>query len=64
MDITNILPVIGTIAGMFIGIPQIMKTIKLKSVKDVSATTFLLIVVTATCFLIRMIVLKEYVLIF
>lgn len=64
MDITNIFPVIGTIVGMFIGIPQIMKTIKLKSVEDVSATTFVLIVVTAACFLVRMIVLKEYVFIF
>ena len=59
MDITQAMSWIGTVIGLIIGIPQIIKTIKTKSAKDVSAITFALILLTCLCFLTRAIAIKE-----
>lgn len=60
MEITQWIVWIGFVSGLFIGIPQIIKTIKTRNVEGVSAITFLLIEVTALCFLVRAIAIREY----
>lgn len=60
MDITKWIVWVGFVSGLFIGIPQIIKTIKTKDVGGVSALTFMLIEVTASCFLVRAIAIREY----
>ncbi|MBN1347833.1 hypothetical protein JXJ21_00335 [candidate division KSB1 bacterium] len=59
MELTQIVSWIGFTSGLFIGIPQIMKTVKKKSVRDVSALTFLLVELTSVCLLIRAIAIEE-----
>jgi uncharacterized protein with PQ loop repeat len=64
MELTQILSWIGTATGMFTSIPQLVKTIRTKKVEGLSATTFILIVVTCSCLLIRAIAIKEMAFIF
>lgn len=59
MELTQLMSWIGSLTGMLIGIPQIAKTIKMKSARDVSAITFLLILITCSCLLVRAIAIKE-----
>ncbi len=59
MEFTEILSWMGFVLGMFIAIPQIIKTIKMKSARDISAITFVVILATSTCMLIRAIAIKE-----
>jgi uncharacterized protein with PQ loop repeat len=64
MELSQALSWIGFVTGMFTSIPQLAKTVRTQKVGDLSATTFILIVVTCSCMLARMIVIKEYALIF
>lgn len=59
MELSQVLSWIGTATGMFIGIPQIVKTIKIKRADDLSPTTFILILFTCSCLLVRAITIKE-----
>ena len=59
MEFTQALSWIGFVLGMFIAIPQIVKTIQMKSARDISAITFVVILATSTCMLIRAIAIKE-----
>lgn len=59
MDITQVVSLIGFTTGLFISIPQIIKTLKTRNVKGVSALTFVLIEITALCFLVRAITIQE-----
>lgn len=59
MDLTELMSWIGFTLGMFIGLPQIVKTIRMKSARDISALTFVIILATSTCMLIRAIAIKE-----
>lgn len=59
MDLSQALSWIGFITGMFIGIPQIVKTIRARSARDVSTATFVLIVVTSGCLLARSVAIRE-----
>ena len=59
MELSQLLSWIGVVTGALIGIPQLIKTIRTKSVQDVSVTTFLLVLVTSVCMLIRAMVIKE-----
>ena len=59
MHFTQILSWIGFVLGMFIAIPQIIKTMQMKSARDISAITFVVILATSTCMLIRAIAIKE-----
>jgi len=59
MHFTQILSWIGFVLGIFIAIPQIIKTIQMKSARDISAITFVVILATSTCMLIRAIAIKE-----
>ena len=63
MELSQPLSWIGTGTGMLIGIPQLVKTIQTKQAGD-SATTFVLILVTCSLFLTRMIVIHETAMIF
>ncbi len=60
METTQILSWLGFVSGMMIGIPQIIKTLKTQSAKDVSSATFVLIIFTCTCLLSRAIAIQEY----
>jgi uncharacterized protein with PQ loop repeat len=64
MELSQILSWIGTATGMFTSVPQLVKTVRTKKVGDLSPTTFILIVVTCSCLLARMIVIKETAFIF
>jgi uncharacterized protein with PQ loop repeat len=59
MDLSQVMSWIGFIVGMFIGIPQLVKTVKTKRVCDLSAMTFVLILITCSCLLVRAITIKE-----
>ena len=64
MELSQILSWVGTTTGMLIGIPQLVKTIKTKKAGDLSATTFILILVTCACLLVRAIAIREMAFIF
>ena len=64
MELSQILSWVGTGTGMFIGIPQIVKTVRTRKVSDLSPTMFILILITCSCFLIRAIVIRELAFIF
>ena len=59
MELSQILSWVGTITGMLIGIPQLVKTLKTKKASDLSAMTFLLILITCSCLLVRAIAIQE-----
>lgn len=63
MEITRLLSWIGFCSGLLISIPQVVKTLKTKNASGVSALTFILIEITALCFLIRALALRELALI-
>lgn len=64
MELSQILSWVGTTTGMLIGVPQLVKTIRTKKAGDLSATTFILILVTCSCLLVRAIAIKELAFIF
>ena len=64
MELSQVLSWVGTSTGILIGIPQLVKTVKTKKVGDLSATMFILILITCFCFLIRTIVIREMAFIF
>jgi uncharacterized protein with PQ loop repeat len=59
MELSKVMSWIGFVMGMLIGIPQIVKTIKIKSARDLSATTFVLILITCSCMLVRAVAIRE-----
>ena len=59
MELTVAMSWIGFVTGILIGIPQIVKTIRRKSARDVSSITFLLLLITCSCLLVRAIAIKE-----
>lgn len=59
MELSQILSWVGTTTGMLIGIPQLLKTVRTKKAGDLSATTFILILVTCSCLLVRAIAIRE-----
>lgn len=59
MELSQILGWTGTVIGTFVGIPQLVKTIRTKKTGDLSAMTFVLIVVTCSCLLARAIAIRE-----
>jgi uncharacterized protein with PQ loop repeat len=64
MELSQILSWVGTVTGMLIGIPQLVKTIRTRKTGDLSATTFILILVTSSCLLARAIAIRELAFIF
>jgi len=64
MEVSQILGWLGTVFGTFIGIPQLVKTIRTKKTGDLSAATFILIVLTCCCLLARAIAIREAAFIF
>ena len=59
MELSQVLSWIGFVTGLSIGIPQLVKTIRTKSAGDLSAVTFVLILVTCFCLLIRAVAIRE-----
>lgn len=59
MELSQILSWVGTTTGVLIGIPQLLKTVRTKKAGDLSATTFILILVTCSCLLVRAIAIRE-----
>jgi uncharacterized protein with PQ loop repeat len=59
MDLSQVLSWMGFVVGMFIGLPQIVKTLRTKSAGDLSAMTFVLVLITCTCLLARAVTIKE-----
>ena len=64
MELSQLLSWIGTTTGMFIGLPQLVKTVRTKKAGDLSPTTFILILITCWCLLVRAIAIKEMAFIF
>lgn len=59
MELSQVLSWIGTGTGMLIGLPQLVKTVRTKKAGDLSATTYLLILITCSCLLVRAITIQE-----
>jgi len=59
VDLSQVMSWIGFVTGTLIGIPQLIKTIKTRSAGDLSAATFLLILVTCSCLLVRAVAIRE-----
>lgn len=57
--ITEIIGWIGVALGILVSVPQLMKSIKEKSVKGVSLQAYQLLFLTVLCYLIRAIAIKE-----
>jgi len=58
--IASIVSVIGTCCGLFSRVPQVYKTYKSKSAKDLSSQTMLINITANSCFLFYSIVHKQY----
>lgn len=58
--IANIVSIIGTCCGLFSRVPQVYKTYKSKSAKDLSSQTMLINITANSCFLFYSIVHKQY----
>ena len=59
MDLSKALSWLGFVIGIFIGIPQLVKTARTKKAGDLSATTFILSLINCSCLLVRASVIKE-----
>ena len=58
--IANIVSIIGTCCGLFSRVPQVYKTYKSKSAKDLSNQTMLINITANSCFLFYSIVHRQY----
>ena len=59
-DIANGVSVIGTCFGLFSRVPQVIKTYRSKSAKDLSSQTMAINIVANCCFLFYSIVYEQY----
>jgi len=64
MELSQVLSWVGTGTGMLISLPQLVKTVRTKKSNDLSATTFILILITCSCLLVRAIAIQEMAFIF
>lgn len=58
--ISNIVSMVGTTCGLFSRVPQVIKTYKSRSAKDLSSQTIILNIFANSCFLFYMIVNEQY----
>ena len=63
-DVANGVSLIGTCCGLFSRVPQVYKTYKSRSAKDLSEKTMVLNIFANSCFLFYMIVNEEYFIMF
>ena len=63
-DIANVISLIGTGCGLFSRVPQVYKTYKSKSAKDLSNKTMMMNIFANSCFLFYMIVNEQYFIMF
>lgn len=59
-DIANVVSVIGTSCGLFSRVPQVYKTYKSRSAKDLSSTTMAINITANSCFLFYSVVNAQY----
>jgi uncharacterized protein with PQ loop repeat len=59
MELSQVMSWIGVVTGTLIGIPQLVKTIRTKSAGDLSVTTYVLILITCSCLLVRAVAIRE-----
>jgi uncharacterized protein with PQ loop repeat len=59
MELSQVWGWIGFVVGMFIGVPQITKTLRTKRAGDLSPMTFVLVLIACSCLLARAIAIKE-----
>jgi uncharacterized protein with PQ loop repeat len=64
MEWSQVLSWIGSVTGLFIGIPQLAKTARTKKAGDLSAMTFILSLINCSCLLARAIAIGELAFIF
>ena len=64
MELSQLMDWIGFVTGLLISVPQLVKTVKTQSARDLSAVTFVLILITCVCFFVRAVAIKELTLIF
>ena len=62
--IANYVSFIGTVCGLFSRVPQVYKTYKSRSAKDLSGKTMAINIFANSCFLFYMIVNEEYFIMF
>lgn len=61
MDWTALIGWLGVCFSVSIQIPQVIQMVKTKSAKDVSALTYMFLVATTLCYLVRAIAIREWV---
>lgn len=59
-SIANVVSIIGTCCGLFSRVPQVYKTYKTKSAKDLSSQTMMINITANSCFLFYTIVHEQY----
>ena len=59
-DVANVVSVIGTCCGLFSRVPQVYKTYKSRSAKDLSSTTMAINITANSCFLFYSLVNAQY----
>ena len=59
MEMSVLMGWIGLAVGILIGIPQLVKTIRLQSARDLSSLTYILLLVTCICFLVKSLAIAE-----
>lgn len=59
-DVANVVSVIGTCCGLFSRVPQVYKTYKSRSAKDLSSTTMAINITANSCFLFYSVVNAQY----
>ncbi len=64
MELSQLMIWFGTGTGILVGLPQLVKTLRTKKAGDLSAATFILILITCSCLLVRAIAIREAAFIF
>lgn len=59
-DVANVVSIIGTCCGLFSRVPQVYKTYKTRSAKDLSSTTMAINITANSCFLFYSLVNEQY----
>lgn len=59
MDLSKLIGWLGFSFGMFISVPQVIKSIRTKSTQGVSKLTYILLLMACACYTIRAFAIKE-----
>lgn len=64
MEVSQMLSWLGSATGIFIGIPQLIKTVRTKKSGDLSAISFILSLINCSCLFVRAVAIRESAFIF